>query len=182
MLDNLTVNGNGQALLQEDPGGQEYLAKVRLYDSATDTQTAVAKHDPDRFQTGGSKFVTNNEESSGIIGAARVLGKGWYLADVQAHRANPDPELVEEGQLLALKIPAGQVRPRPGRRVAQAHEQGPGPSCGGPRPLGRLVILPGRHAKDEDPLRRQEALQEDGRRQDPRPSRLLEPHPREEVA
>ena len=105
MLDNLTVNGNGQALLQEDPGAQEYLAKVRLYDSATDTQTAVAEHDPERFQTGGSKFITNDEESSGIIGASRVLGQGWYLADVQAHRANPDPELVEEGQLLALKVP-----------------------------------------------------------------------------
>ena len=112
MLDNLTVNSRGQAVLQEDPGGQEYLAKVRLYDAATDTQTAVAEHDPDRFLTGGSKFITNDEESSGIIGASRVLGKGWYLADVQAHRANPDPELVEEGQLLALKVPSSGAKGR----------------------------------------------------------------------
>ena len=108
MLDNLTVNHRGQAVLQEDPGGQEYLAKVRLYDPEDDTVTEVAKHDPERFSTGGSKFITNDEESSGVIDMSGILGSGWYLADVQAHRANPDPELVEEGQFLAIKIPPGK--------------------------------------------------------------------------
>ena len=108
MLDNLTVNHRGQAVLQEDPGGQEYLAKVRLYDPEGDTVTEVAKHDPERFSTGGSKFMTNDEESSGVIDMSGILGSGWYLADVQAHKASPDPELVEEGQFLAIKIPPGK--------------------------------------------------------------------------
>jgi Bacterial protein of unknown function (DUF839) len=53
-------------------------------------------------------------ESSGIIDASRVLGKGWWLLDVQAHNSTapqPGPTLVpnsstgENGQLLAIKVP-----------------------------------------------------------------------------
>src|SRR4051794_37714419 len=47
---------------------------------------------------------------------------------------------------------------------------------------GRLSILPRPHAEDEVSLRLEEALQGDGRRQGPRSSRVLESHPREEVA
>src|SRR6478735_6538300 len=39
-----------------------------------------------------------------------------------------------------------------------------------------------RHAEDEDPFGREEALQADRQGQGPWPSRELEPHPREEVA
>src|SRR4051812_4657603 len=46
---------------------------------------------------------------------------------------------------------------------------------------GRLYCA-ARHAEDEVPLRREEALQEDRGRQAPGPPRVLEPHPREEVA
>ena len=105
MLDNITVDRRGHVMLQEDPGGNEYLARIWQYDIGTDALAEVAHHDPDRFRTGGSRFLTNDEESSGIIDAERLLGKGWYLLDVQAHRANPDPELVEYGQLLALFVP-----------------------------------------------------------------------------
>ncbi|HEV8290551.1 MAG TPA: hypothetical protein VGP94_01445, partial [Tepidisphaeraceae bacterium] len=39
-----------------------------------------------------------------------ILGEGWYLADVQAHKANPDAELVEFGQLLLIDthVPAAE--------------------------------------------------------------------------
>ena len=33
-----------------------------------------------------------------------ILGEGWFLLDVQVHKANPDAELVEGGQLLALWV------------------------------------------------------------------------------
>src|SRR3954452_18812742 len=46
---------------------------------------------------------------------------------------------------------------------------------------GRLYIA-APHAGDEVPLPREEALQEDRERQAPGPPRVLEPHPREEVA
>ena len=53
-------------------------------------------------------------ESSGIINASHVLGRDWWLLDVQAHNSTapqPGPTLVpnsstgENGQLLAVKVP-----------------------------------------------------------------------------
>jgi hypothetical protein len=107
MFDNITVNDRGQVLLQEDPGNNPYIAKVWRYYPDSDTLTEIAHHDPDRFAAGGSKFLTMDEESSGII-PAPFLGESWYLADVQAHYPT-DPELVEGGQLLALHVPPGRT-------------------------------------------------------------------------
>ena len=108
MMDNLTVNDRGQVIIQEDPGNQPYLAGVYQYDIAADAVRLVARHDPDRFVAGGSAFMTQDEESSGVIPLAAILGEGWYLLDSQVHKAHPDPELVEYGQLLVLHIPPGQ--------------------------------------------------------------------------
>ena len=110
MLDNLTISLNGRAILQEDPGGNEYLAKLRQYNIATDTATIIAQHDPTRFLTGGSRFLTNDEESSGVVDMSEILGPGMYLLDVQAHYLIPG-ELVEGGQLLAMKITDPPVAP-----------------------------------------------------------------------
>jgi hypothetical protein len=70
----------------------------------------VAQHDPARFVTGGPSFLTQDEESSGVIDASGVLGQGWYLLDVQAHYPSSDPALVDGGQYLALHIPPGKVK------------------------------------------------------------------------
>ena len=48
--------------------------------------------------------MTLNEESSGIIDAREVLGRGWWLFDAQVHRQVADPARVTEGQLLAMRI------------------------------------------------------------------------------
>jgi hypothetical protein len=56
-------------------------------------------------------------ESSGIINAGRMLGRGWWLLDVQGHNSTvpqPGPTLApnsstgENGQLLALYVPDSQ--------------------------------------------------------------------------
>jgi hypothetical protein len=107
MMDNIAVNNREQIVIQEDPGNQAHVAKIWLYDIATDTLTEVAHHDPDRFATGAPNFLTQDEESSGVIDASAILGEGWYLLDQQAHYAT-DAELVEGGQLLALHIPPGK--------------------------------------------------------------------------
>jgi secreted PhoX family phosphatase len=107
MLDNMTVNQRGQVISLEDVGNNPYLGGVYQYDPSAGALARIAEHDPARFAVGGSEFITQDEESSGVI-PAPFLGTGKYLIDVQNHRASPDPELVEGGQLLVLHIPPGK--------------------------------------------------------------------------
>jgi hypothetical protein len=106
MLDNMTVNERGQVISLEDVGNQPYIGGAYQYDPSTGGLARIAGHDPARFGVGGSAFITQDEESSGVI-PAPFLGAGKYLIDVQVHKSDPDPELVEGGQLLVLQIPPG---------------------------------------------------------------------------
>jgi hypothetical protein len=107
MFDNITVNDRGQVLLEEDPGNQAYVAKVWRYYPDTDSLVEIAHFDENLFTPGGPGFITQDEESSGII-PAPFLGEDMYLFDAQVHLGSSDPELVEGGQLLALHIPPGE--------------------------------------------------------------------------
>jgi hypothetical protein len=104
MFDNITIDRAGHVYLQEDVGNNAHLGKVWRYDIVNDTLTTVAQHDSLRFLAGGPLFLTQDEESSGIIDATSILGAGWFLLDVQAHYAT-DTETVEGGQLLAMYDP-----------------------------------------------------------------------------
>ncbi len=104
MLDNMTIDNYGNILLQEDPGNQAYLARIWEYRIATDELIEVAKHDASRFVTGGVNYLTQDEESSGIIDVSSILGPGMFLIDDQAHYAITG-EVVEGGQLLAMYNP-----------------------------------------------------------------------------
>jgi len=104
MLDNLTVDNYGHVLLQEDPGNNSHLAKVWEYTIATDKLKLVATHDSTRFVQGGANYLTQDEESSGIIDMLNILGPGMFLIADQAHYPLPG-ELVEGGQLLAFFNP-----------------------------------------------------------------------------
>jgi Bacterial protein of unknown function (DUF839) len=115
MFDNLTHDGLGHLILQEDPGNQGHLAKVWQYDIATDTLTLLLKHDPARFGEVGVPATapfSQDEESSGVIPAFDILGPGWFLLDVQAHY-NAGTTLVEGGQLLAFYNPDSDNSPEP---------------------------------------------------------------------
>jgi hypothetical protein len=102
MMDNITVS-RGKVFIQEDPGNQPYLARIWCYDIKKDTIEAILEHDTALFTSGAPGFLTQDEESSGIIPLHHILGKGWYLAAVQGHYPT-DVELVEGGQLVALHI------------------------------------------------------------------------------
>src|SRR5262245_27622135 len=106
MLDNMTVNGRGQVISVEDVGNNPYLGGVYLYDPAAHALAQIAEHDANLFSAGGPGFITQDEESSGVI-AVPFLGAGKYLIDIQVHKPSADPELVEGGQLLLLQIPPG---------------------------------------------------------------------------
>jgi hypothetical protein len=107
MLDNVTIDRRGRIVMDEDPGNAARVSKVWVYQIATGEFFEVAHHNPaffDPANTGTPAFITQDEETSGIIDAAHILGPGWFLLDVQAHKTSTDTELVEGGQLLALFI------------------------------------------------------------------------------
>lgn len=105
MFDNIAVDKLGRVLIQEDPGGNPYLAKIWAYDIASGALIELAQHDPARFVMGGAEFLTENEESSGVIDVSDILGEGTYLLDVQPHYSTT-PTLVEGGQLLIMRTGA----------------------------------------------------------------------------
>jgi uncharacterized protein DUF839 len=102
--DNVTIDRRGNLLIQEDPGGNAHVARIVAYQVKTGDRGVVAEFDPTLFRKGGSGFITEDEESSGIIDARKALGPGWFLFDAQVHKASPDPAKVELGQLLALHV------------------------------------------------------------------------------
>jgi len=107
MLDNVTIDRRGRILMDEDPGNSDRVSKIWLYQIATGEFIQVAAHNPKFFDPAipdNPSFLTQDEESSGIIDAEDILGAGWFLLDVQNHKPSSDPELVEGGQLLALFV------------------------------------------------------------------------------
>jgi hypothetical protein len=110
MLDNVTIDRFGRILMDEDPGNSTRISKIWLYAIDTREFIQVAAHNPKFFDgstPNNPDFITEDEESSGIIDVAEILGDGWFLLDVQAHKVSADPELVEGGQLLALFVDPG---------------------------------------------------------------------------
>jgi hypothetical protein len=67
----------------------------------------ILQHNPIYFAPGGARFLTRNEESSGVLDASAILGPGWLLMAVQAH-FGADPEVFEGGQYLAVFDPGGK--------------------------------------------------------------------------
>jgi hypothetical protein len=113
MMDNMCITRGGIILLQEDPGNQAHLARIWAYDVYTDSVVEVGMPDTRYFQTGGSRFLTQDEESSGIIEAWDILGPGWTLLVMQAHYSISTNGLSEGSQLMAAYFPAA-------RRLCQA--------------------------------------------------------------
>jgi len=104
MFDNMTIDRRGRIVLQEDVGGNNRLGRIYVYGIDSGKLELVAQHNPKFFKPGEPGFFTNDEESSGVIDASRILGDGWFLLTVQNHKASTDPELVEGGQFIAMYI------------------------------------------------------------------------------
>ena len=108
-FDNITVDANGKIIIQEDPGNQAYIAKTWSFDPVTGQTVQILESDRSRFLTGATGYLTQDEESSGIIDVTSILGrndgKQYYLGNMQAHYAIAG-ELVEGGQVyLVASVP-----------------------------------------------------------------------------
>lgn len=127
--DNITVTANGKyVLLQEDPGNNAALARIVAYRVSDHKLAVVGQFDPTMFVKGGSQFITEDEESSGIIDATPLMAKAgdtnsYFFFNAQVHTptgavaARPDlinrsasrkdainTATVEGGQYYLMKI------------------------------------------------------------------------------
>jgi hypothetical protein len=99
----LVIQEDREAAFRGDPN------RVLVYDFSSKTLKTVAYvRSPDLL------VGPFNQESSGVIDASRLLGRNWWLLDVQAHtrrELQPGPTLTpnsaigEDGQLDAIYIP-----------------------------------------------------------------------------
>ena len=104
MLDNVTIDRWGRILMDEDPGNSDRVAKIWLYQIATGELIQVAAHNPKFFDPGEPRLHHPGRGVLGLVDARRTPRGRLVPAHVQVHRPNPDPELVEGGQLLALFV------------------------------------------------------------------------------
>jgi hypothetical protein len=102
--DNVAIDRRGNLLIQEDPGNNAHVGRIVAYDTDSGARGVLATFDPEQFARGGSRFITVNEESSGIIDAKHVIGPGWFLFDALVHTPAAVPAHVERGQLLAMRV------------------------------------------------------------------------------
>lgn len=114
MFDNLTVDGDGRVLIDEDPGKHMHPAGIWLFDPASRKATRLFEAGHARFADRKSTdFMTEDEEQSGIVEVTEVVKsapwfdqtKRYYLGVTQAHAPHPDPALVEYGQLYLISGP-----------------------------------------------------------------------------
>lgn len=112
MMDNIAVDTEGNVYMQEDVGKNAHLGRVWMFNPGSGTLTSLARHDPGFFLEGGANFMTQNEESSGIVEVSGLF-KGvegydtarnrYFLLVVQVHRPVPG-EIVAGGQLLLMRL------------------------------------------------------------------------------
>ena len=107
--DNMAIDRHGHLMIQEDPGNNAHLARIIAYRLEDGARGVVAEFDPERFTAGGAKFMTLDEESSGIVDTEDGFGQKTFLFDAQVHTAtglsNPGYQ-VQHGQFPA---PPGEV-------------------------------------------------------------------------
>jgi hypothetical protein len=102
MLDNMTVDGDGNLILQEDPGNQARLARIWKFYPNSGELVEIAKHDPARFgnRDGGTVTpptppFTQDEESSGVIEITSLLQKNVQSSDSDRFDRHDDDEFDE---------------------------------------------------------------------------------------
>lgn len=111
-FDNMVVDGDGNIIIQEDPGNSAYIAKTWKLNPATGEAVQIFESDRNRFLAGAPGFLTQDEESSGVIDVTGIVasanwyeaGRRYYLGNMQAHYNIPG-ELVQGGQVYLMASP-----------------------------------------------------------------------------
>jgi Bacterial protein of unknown function (DUF839) len=100
--DNIGIDGDGNLLIQEDPGNNALAARIVAYNIKTGQRGVVAQFDPALFR--GPNAITQDEESSGIEFTGGFFGRNSWIFNAQVHKSSGDAETVEPGQLLTMSV------------------------------------------------------------------------------
>ena len=73
--DNMTITPDGIVLLQEDPGNNAHVSRIVAFRPKDGKLAVVAQFNSDYFAKTGSKFMTIDEETSGIIDVTSLIAK-----------------------------------------------------------------------------------------------------------
>jgi hypothetical protein len=114
MPDNITIDHQGNLLIQEDTGNSAHLGRILAYRIADGARGVLAQFDTKLFSPTAdpAAFLTQDEESSGIIPDPSGEPNS-FLFDAQIHTNKGLPagtgpstveEYVERGQLLSLTV------------------------------------------------------------------------------
>ncbi len=123
--DNIEVDGLGNILIQEDPGGNDAISRLIAYRISDGKMATVAKFKDVYFTPGGAQFMTNDEENSGVVNATKFIAKAgdtksYYFLNAQVHvpasKARLDlvgntsvaqqlEDSIEGGQIYLMTIP-----------------------------------------------------------------------------
>lgn len=88
--DNMTITADGVALLQEDPGNNDHVARIVAFRIADGKLATVAEFNKEYFAKDASKLMTIDEESSGIIDVTAMVAKPgdtkkYFYFNAQVH-------------------------------------------------------------------------------------------------
>lgn len=114
--DNITIDDLGNVLIQEDPGNNAQVSRVVSYRIKDGKIAVLAKFKDDLFTTGRPGFITQDEESSGIIDVTELLKAGkndksrYYMLVAQVHStpALARPDVSSSNTSLVNSLEGGQ--------------------------------------------------------------------------
>jgi hypothetical protein len=114
--DNITVDVNGNVLIQEDPGNNAHLARIVSYRISDGKVGTIAQFKAEYFSSTGASFITQDEETSGIIDVTDELRTSktdkasyfMFVAQIHSTPAKARPDLPADDALLAKAVEGGQ--------------------------------------------------------------------------
>jgi hypothetical protein len=114
--DNIAVDSFGNVLIQEDPGNNAHLARIVSYRISDGKVGTIARFKAEYFTSTGASFITQDEESSGIVDVTTELRTSKsdtasyyiFVAQIHATPAKARPDLDPADATLAKAVEGGQ--------------------------------------------------------------------------
>ena len=114
--DNIAVDSLGNVLIQEDPGNNAHVARIVSYRISDGKLATIAQFDSKYFDSTRPNFITQDEESSGIIEVSQELRTSkndkanyyMFVAQIHATPAKARPDMAADDATLAKAVEGGQ--------------------------------------------------------------------------